>query len=81
VLARYEAAPESWHEPLARELAQAGAGDDEALAAAARALTELLDAAGSRGDSVSRGYARGATLVEFLGRGARGASAAGECPR
>lgn len=48
VLARHEAAPQTWQAPLAAELAGAGAEGDESLTAAARALMELLDAAGSR---------------------------------
>jgi hypothetical protein len=48
VLARHEAAPQTWQAPLTAELAGAGTGSDESLAVAARALMELLDAAGSR---------------------------------
>lgn len=47
VLARHETAPQAWQGPLAAELAGSGAGDDPGLAAAAQALMELLDAAGS----------------------------------
>jgi hypothetical protein len=48
VLARHEAAPQTWQAPLTAELSEAGAGDDAALTAAAQALMELLDAAGSQ---------------------------------
>ena len=41
--------PETWQAPLTAELSEAGAGDDASLAAAAQALMELLDAAGSQG--------------------------------
>jgi RIP homotypic interaction motif len=48
VLARHEDAPDTWRGPLAGELSAAGAGNDAGLAAAARVLLELVDAAGSR---------------------------------
>ena len=48
VLARHEAAPQTWQAPLTAELSEAGAGDDGDLTAAAQALMELLDAAGSQ---------------------------------
>jgi lipid-binding SYLF domain-containing protein len=48
VLARYEEAPETWKDPLATELAAAGAGDDVGLVAAAQALMALADPAGSQ---------------------------------
>jgi hypothetical protein len=48
VLARHEAAPDTWQAPLEAELSQAGAGNDTGLVDAARALMELVDAAGSR---------------------------------
>jgi hypothetical protein len=48
VLARYEAAPQTWQAPLTAELSEAGAGGDGDLAAAAQALMELVDAAGAR---------------------------------
>jgi hypothetical protein len=48
VLARYENAPETWQAPLMAELDEAGAGHDRDLAAAARALMNLVDEAGAR---------------------------------
>ena len=48
VLARHEEAPVTWQEPLAAELRAAGAGDDKGVVAAAQALMNLLDKAGSR---------------------------------
>jgi hypothetical protein len=47
VLAEYEADPETYESPLAKKLAEAGAGDDAALVSAARAVMELLDQEGS----------------------------------
>ena len=47
-LARHEVAPVSWESPLAAELVAAGAGDDAELVAAAQALMNLLDEAGSQ---------------------------------
>ena len=40
VLARHEAAPQTWQAPLTAELSEAGAGDDAGLTAAAQALME-----------------------------------------
>jgi hypothetical protein len=48
VLARHETAPDTWRVPLEAELSQAGAGNDAGLVDAARALMELVDAAGAR---------------------------------
>jgi hypothetical protein len=48
ILARHEAAPQTWRAPLAAELSEADAGDDASLTAAAQALMELLDAAGAQ---------------------------------
>ena len=48
VRARHVAAPGMWRAPLAGELAAAGAGSDAGLVDAARALLELVDAAGAR---------------------------------
>ena len=48
VLARHESAPETWRAPLAQELSAAGAGNDTGLVEVARALLELVDAAGTR---------------------------------
>jgi hypothetical protein len=48
VLARHEAAPQTWQAPLTAELSEAGAGEDAGVTAAAQALMELLDAAGSQ---------------------------------
>jgi hypothetical protein len=47
VLARHEQDPQVWDKPLVQELTEAGAGGDPALVAAAQALMQLLDAAGS----------------------------------
>jgi hypothetical protein len=48
VLAEHEDAPQTWQEPLTKELVEAGADRDIDLVAAARALMSLVDAAGSR---------------------------------
>jgi hypothetical protein len=48
VLAEHESAPEVWEAPLAAELSAAGADRDAGLVAAAQALLELVDEAGSR---------------------------------
>jgi len=48
VLARYEAAPQTWEAPLSAELAAAGADSDAELIAAAQELMTLIDEAGSR---------------------------------
>jgi hypothetical protein len=53
VLARHEADPETWQAPLSAELSKTGAGDDPGLQAAAQALMELVDAAGSRAGKYS----------------------------
>lgn len=47
-LDRHEQAPQTWQRPLEAELTAAGAGGDAELVAAAKALMELADAAGSR---------------------------------
>jgi hypothetical protein len=47
VLARHESAPQVWDKPLATELTAAGVADDQAMVAAAHALMQLVDAAGS----------------------------------
>jgi hypothetical protein len=47
VLARHEQHPQVWDKPLVQELTEAGADGDAALVAAAQALMQLLDAAGS----------------------------------
>jgi RIP homotypic interaction motif len=48
VLAKHDGAPETWQDPLTKELAEAGADRDMDLVAAAQALMSLVDAAGSR---------------------------------
>jgi hypothetical protein len=48
VLTRHEAAPQVWEAPLAGELSAAGAEGDAELVAAAQALMNLIDEAGSR---------------------------------
>lgn len=47
-LAHYEADPQTWRPPLAKELADSGAAADPAVLAAARAVLELVDPAGAR---------------------------------
>jgi RIP homotypic interaction motif (RHIM)-containing protein len=47
VLAEHEADPETWAAPLAKKLTEAGAADDANLVETARALMELVDAAGT----------------------------------
>jgi hypothetical protein len=48
VLTKYEEAPQTWQAPLRAELAESGAGQDEALVHAAQELMSLVDAAGTR---------------------------------
>ena len=60
VLARHEAAPQTWEAPLTAELSASGAGDDAGLAAAAQALMELR--------STRRGHGRGSTRSGFTAR-------------
>jgi hypothetical protein len=48
ILAEHEADAETYETPLAKKLAEAGAGDDAALVSAARALMELVDPKGSK---------------------------------
>ncbi len=47
VLAEYEADPQTFEKGLGRKLAEANAGQDEALLAAAKALLELVDQQGA----------------------------------
>jgi hypothetical protein len=47
VLDRHEQDPQVWDKPLAQELTAAGAGEDAGLVAAAQAVMQLVDAAGS----------------------------------
>jgi hypothetical protein len=47
-LSRHEAAPQAWEQPLRVELVATDAGDDADVVAAAQALMELVDEAGSR---------------------------------
>jgi hypothetical protein len=47
VLAEHQAAPQTWEAPLAAELSAAGADGDADLVAAAQALMNLVDEAGS----------------------------------
>lgn len=47
-LERHESAPRKWESLLAAELSEAGAGADDELVAAARAVMELVDQAGAR---------------------------------
>jgi RIP homotypic interaction motif len=48
VLTEHESAPQTWEKPLAAELFASGAEGDLDLVAAAQALMNLLDEAGSR---------------------------------
>ena len=48
VLAEHEAAPQTWEAPLAAELSAVGAEGDTNLVAAAQALMNLVDEAGSQ---------------------------------
>jgi hypothetical protein len=47
-LTEHEADPRTWEAPLSAKLAQAGAGNDEELVAAAQALMDLIDQAGAK---------------------------------
>jgi RIP homotypic interaction motif len=47
-LTEHEADPENWAAPLGAKLAQAGAGDDAELVAAAQALMDIIDQAGAK---------------------------------
>jgi hypothetical protein len=47
VLSEHQADPETYAAPLAKKLAEAGAGDDAELVATATALMELLDRPGA----------------------------------
>jgi|SRR5215469_11491224 len=53
ILARHETAPDTWQAPLAAELSQAGADRDPGLVAAAQALMELIESAGSRAGNIT----------------------------
>jgi hypothetical protein len=48
VLAKYEAAPQTWEAPLTAELVAAGAHSDRELIASAQQLMSLIDEAGSQ---------------------------------
>jgi hypothetical protein len=48
ILAAHQADPQAYAAPLAKKLAEAGAGSDAELVATARALMELVDQAGAR---------------------------------
>jgi RIP homotypic interaction motif len=48
ILAEHQADPETYAAPLAKKLAEAGAGDDADVVAAAEALLELVDQAGAK---------------------------------
>jgi hypothetical protein len=47
-LTEHEADPENWAAPLGAKLAQAGAGNDAELVAAAQALMDVIDQAGAK---------------------------------
>lgn len=53
ILSEHQADPETYAAPLARKLAEAGAGRDAELVATARALMELVDQAGARSGKYS----------------------------
>lgn len=53
VLSEHQADPETYAAPLAKKLAEAGAGDDAELVATARALMELVDQAGAKSGKYS----------------------------
>ena len=48
ILSEYQADPETYAAPLAKKLAEAGAGGDAELVATARTLMELVDKSGAR---------------------------------
>ncbi|MCW2930576.1 MAG: hypothetical protein JWM19_1538 [Actinomycetia bacterium] len=48
ILAEHKADPRIYEAPLAKKLAEAGAGDDADLVAAAKALMELVDQKGAK---------------------------------
>jgi hypothetical protein len=48
ILAEHNADPKTYEAPLAKKLAEAGAGDDTELVAAAKALMELVDQKGAK---------------------------------
>lgn len=48
ILSEHQADPQTYAAPLAKKLAEAGAGGDAELVAAARALMDLVDQAGAR---------------------------------
>ena len=48
ILAEHEADPKTYEAPLAKKLAEASAGDDVALVAAAKAVMELVDQNGAK---------------------------------
>ncbi|HEY6788182.1 MAG TPA: hypothetical protein VI365_12825 [Trebonia sp.] len=48
ILAEHNADPKIYEAPLAKKLAEAGAGDDTELVAAAKALMELVDQKGAK---------------------------------
>jgi hypothetical protein len=48
ILAEHEADPRIYEAPLAKKLAEAGAGDDTELVAVAKALMELVDQKGAK---------------------------------
>jgi hypothetical protein len=64
ILAKHEKAPETWQAPLAAELTEARAGEDEKLIAAARALLDIIGPPQSRGGKYQID-ARGAIGVQI----------------
>jgi hypothetical protein len=68
ILARYERAPQTWQAPLSTELSESGADRDPDLVAAAKALMDLVDRAGSRTENYSID-ARGAKGLQIGGQG------------
>ena len=53
ILSEHQADPETYAAPLAKKLAEAGAGGDAELVATARAFMELVDEAGARSGKYS----------------------------
>jgi hypothetical protein len=66
ILARYERAPQTWQAPLAAELGAVGADRDPDLVAAAQALMNLVDRAGSPAETYNVD-ARGSQSVQIGG--------------
>ncbi|MGO9082843.1 MAG: hypothetical protein ACLQDY_28085 [Streptosporangiaceae bacterium] len=68
ILARHERAPQTWQAPLAAELSEARADRDPDLVAAAQALMDLVERAGSRTENYNVD-ARGSQGAQIGGHG------------